>query len=158
VQAGDHKDSKEYKSRSHSSERSNRHHRDRYVGDRQQHRRDLAERQHYQEKKYRRDNHYSHNRDHHRHHYPKKKYYKDKRRHHSDYFLGGLVLGSLGAHYLHDDYRRDYRHDYRYDHRYDNRSRGHRAHFWRDRFGDCYRVEYRKRGKVYVQVPRRKCY
>jgi len=128
-------------------EREHRHQSDR--DDRRQHRRDLAESQRYNERKYRRDQaHRNYRRDSDRHRYDHKydrrnrhhRHYRDR---HGEYFLGGLVLGSLGTHYWND-------HHYRHNSHFDN-------YYWRDRYGDCFRVEYRKRGKVYVQVPRRKC-
>lgn len=98
---------------------------------------------------------------HHRHgyydrHHNKRHYYKKKRHHHRDrhaeYFLGGLIIGSLG-HGAHQNHH--YYNDYpqRHGHRY-----GHRISFWMDSYGDCYRVEHRPRGKVYTEVPRYKCY
>lgn len=92
----------------------------------------------HRDKKYRDKRHSYHSRDHHR------------RRHHDrdKYFLGGLIVGSLGNS-IYSTHRRHYEHGSRH---------GHRVSYWRDRYGDCYRVEHRYRGKVYTEVPRYRCY
>lgn len=56
----------------------------------------------------------------------------------SDFLIGGLVLGSLAYQLTFDHAGANY-------------------DFWRDYDGNCYRVEYRRRGRVYVDVPRRFC-
>lgn len=105
--------------------------------------------------RYHRNNRYRDHRDHrysnsrHRHYnwHHHKKYTKRHKDRHADYFFGGLILGSLGSYY-HGELR----------HYVDRYEYGHRVSYFQDRFGDCYRVEHRRKGKVYVEVPRYKCY
>ena len=99
------------------------------------------------------------------HRHDDRKYYQTRSRHHhddrgyrngyrsgdrrrSDYFLGGLILGTLGAHVIHD---------YHASSAYYHQPRT-RARYWRDRHGSCFRVESRARGTVYVKVGRQWCY
>ena len=82
-------------------------------------------------------------------HHAYKKHKHKKQKHYdrhlgAKYFLGGLIVGSL-AHPDHHVYSHSTHH-------------GHRISYWMDSYGDCYRVEHRKRGKVYVEVPHYKCY
>lgn len=91
---------------------------------------------------------------------------------HAKYFAGGVILGTLVNEYRHQrssNYGRDYRqgrgHTYtrqrRDYHHYSSSARRHfsrsRDSYRRDDCGDCYRVEYRSRGSVYVKVPSYKC-
>jgi len=114
---------------------------------REPHRQDLADNQKYKRDQYRRDEKYSRRGNG---HYPNKRIPRKYKRNKSDYFLGGLLLGSLGGHFAYDN-----RHDYSYSR--SKRDGYWRDNYWRDRYGDCFRIEHRKRGKVYVQVPRYKC-
>ena len=98
------------------------------------------------DKKYRdkRFSHHSRGRDHHRYNNHGRSSSRDRNK----YFLGGLILGSLGTS-IYSNYDHHYRSGF---------SNGHRISYWRDRFGDCFRIEHRFRGDVYIQVPRHQCY
>ena len=66
-------------------------------------------------------------------------------------FLGGLVLGAIAS-----DHHSDRRH-HRY-HRKEYRTYYDEPIYERNRYGECFRVEYRSHGrKVYIEVPRYKC-
>lgn len=155
VYAGDHGDKRHNADRQHREHRNDRAHRQnhrqhnefrhRYRDDRRH--RDHAHRDRHRE--HHRDRHREHHRhrDHRYHH--KKHVYKHHRDRASDYFIGGLIVGSLG-HYGRDHGRYHYVRD-RYE-------RGHRISFWRDRYGQCFRVEHRRHGKVYIEVPYYKCH
>jgi hypothetical protein len=117
--------------RTRRSDATREHKRYRHHSDRREIRdRDRYERRHYRDR-------YAYQRG------PVKRYRAPVRHHHyyprtSDYLLGGLVLGSLA-------------YQLTFDHA------GPNFDFWRDYDGNCYRVEYRRRGRVYVDVPRRSC-
>jgi len=73
-----------------------------------------------------------------RRHAPVRRHYHHYYPRTSDFLLGGLALGSLA-------------YQLTFDHT------GPNFDFWRDYDGNCYRVEYRRKGRVYVDVPRRFC-
>ena len=51
-----------------------------------------------------------------------------------------------------------HRHHRRSGHYYHSYKRPHRAHYRRDHRGHCFRVEYTRRGEVYIAVPTYRCY
>lgn len=144
-----------------ASDRDKKHHADR--GDRNH--REYRDQRHDRDSRHRREGikrHHGH-RDHdsrhrhqrhdygHRHHRNNDKRRYSTRNRNSEYFIGGLILGSLGHSYYNDRYYNN--------HYYNSGShRGFRVSYWRDRYGDCYRIEHRRHGKVYTEVPRYKCY
>ncbi len=95
--------------------------------------------------------HRSHRQDHHKkyaHKGSKHKYHQHHKRYHrDDYWLGGLLIGGVIHHSLHDGYNyRSGRH-YRPRHNY----------IWNVDYGQCYKVKRRYNGDIYVEVPRRYC-
>ncbi|WP_096087028.1 hypothetical protein [Agaribacterium haliotis] len=74
------------------------------------------------------------------------------KRHRADHFWAGYALGALTA----DGYYASHNHHSSHTH---HRGKRHGAiSYWRNAYGECYRVEHRARGKVYVPVPLAKCY
>ncbi len=100
---------------------------------------------------YRQHDNYRH-REHRRHYYSRHRHSGRRSYDNAGYFIGGLLVGSL-VHHGHNDAIQYYPHHKKYRHyaRY-------RVTFWRNHYGDCFRVEHRKRGKRYTQVPRFNCY
>lgn len=150
-----HKDRKHGADRAQHDQRNHRNHRDdRKETHHREHRRDTK----HQSRHDRRQSHAHQNR-HDRHRYDGRrsggKHGNKHNGHHrdrsSDYFVGGLILGSLGHH--NSNAYNSYHH-----HKRGEFAGGHRVSFWRDRHGQCFRVEHRRRGKLYVEVPRYKCY
>ncbi len=97
------------------------------------------------------------NRHHDRRHDRRHEYRHEKRKrvvrrsgsHHRDAFVGGLVLGGIAVHALtHNDYCPT--HGVRHHHQ--------STTFRSNRYGECFRVEHRRRGDVYVEVPRHQCF
>ena len=90
----------------------------------------------------------------------------DRGRHHradrrGEYFVGGLILGSLAHGYYTHNSRHESRHytygDTVHSHRHHDYVA--RTYYATGRHGQCYRVEERAYGdKVYVQVPKYRCY
>ncbi len=93
-----------------------------------------------------------HHREHRRHHHHGKRHRHHHRDRSTEIFLGGLVLGSAAHHTFHGD------HGICPDRRRHHRGQPWRHYYWSNRYGECFRIERRRRGDVYVEVPRHKCY
>ena len=63
---------------------------------------------------------------------------------HAAVFLGGLALGVLGGEYHH--------------HSGGHHEKHRRVSYWKNRYGECFRVEHRRHGNKYHEVPRYMCY
>lgn len=140
-------------------------HRSEHRADRREHRREdrhADRREHRREdrrddrhaRRSERRQHRAHHRDrhHHRDHHHSRHHDRHVERHHRDHgnagaFLGGLMLGAIANNH-HDHHER----------RYSTKRRHVEPRYERNRYGECFRVEYRKHGrKVYIEVPRYKC-
>jgi hypothetical protein len=96
----------------------------------------------------------------HRHHHnkPHHRSHRHTYRHHRDYgyrpyypevYLGNIIIrpGAMSFYFGDHHYRRHF-----------HRRHGRTISYWSNEWGDCYRVESRRRGDVFVEVPRYKCY
>lgn len=70
------------------------------------------------------------------------------------YLVGGLIIGGVLADRHHDQSHSNSR----YDSQHSGNTRGLQPVYWQDKYGDCFRLEQRNHGDVYVQVDDGDCH